>query len=427
MATTATTTKLWRLLDEDHVSWKEFVRTLRELTLSDETPLNEAILHSVVDRDPPPKYLRQLLELRKQDLLRDEETVIYQRRVWCLPLEIAAILSSTPVFHEVLVATKLASQSPDARTALLFGGTSIEKISPERLSLVLKQFPKITSLELSCLDSLLCRHESLPWSWVRSILENHSCRDVTTKQDDQPIDLAVSFFQLVAYCSGHVRFAAHNVLKIPKFLRYIITQNPVVDPSILHVAIDIMIPMHSEGHHPKRMVKDVLEIITQACPESARYRDVKRLPLHVAAHSSLEGSHHIWNAYPAALGMRCPSTRLYPFQMAALANTGSSIELSWTFLRAAPDLVRTNPDHTWSTMDLKLAKHEMNIARTRRKFHEQIKSLKEARNEVLMKLETERRHLVLELDKVEPKPRIKRRACEVNENDFVHVSKRRES
>lgn len=394
------------------------MKTLREL--SEAAPLNEAILHSVVDRDPPPKYLTQLLDLRQQDLLTDEETVIFQKRQWCLPLEIAAILSSDCVFEAVLKATKEAmhimhTQAPtqqNLKELEILAGPSIEKISPARLKLIIQSFPQNNWLELSLLEAILLRHDSAPWPWVRCILETYSCLKKQEDAQRQRTDLAVSFFQLISSCYRHDSFASHQLTKIPKFLRYLATQyaDTIFDKSMLHVALNTLIPMLSDGRLQKRVVKEVLEIITQVCPGSALHRDYcKQLPLHVAVHCNLDGSEHIVNAYPEALMIRCPMMKLYPFQLASVANNGSSVELAWKLLRAAPGLLlATNLDHEWSPQDLRLAKHEMTMARTSRNFQEQIKALKQARDQVLTNMSSERQALQKELQEDEQKQKRKR-------------------
>jgi hypothetical protein len=437
--TASSTTTLWNLLDEDHVPWKKVLQICREL------PDDKPMLHFIIDRDPPPKYITDLLEIRRDDLLKGEATVILkQQHVWCYPLGIASRLSSDLVFREIVIATKQAllerNSQPSTRVADsidLLAGITITKLSPKRLTSLMQAFPTVRSIKESLLEVVLFKHDSIDWEVLQCILEHHPSVGGSNSSD-----LGVSFFRILSACchTGAVNFPPpHWISRIPKVVRYLMSHESCSsssNPYLLRVALDTLVPLlmptttaaiaatkrkkSTIKNHPKRrIIPEILQVLLEACPQSAQHRcrETGRLPLHVAAH--VEGCMHMVWAYPSALKTRCPVTKLYPFQLAAMHsstssnesnNASSSVEIVWNLLRAAPELLEPTNDcstesssiATVSQHHLQLARHEMEMARACRRFDEQRKSLERDRNQVMEVMAKERLELVL-LTRREPK------------------------
>lgn len=416
------TTNLWNFLDEDHVPWKKVLQTCREL------PDDKPMLHFIIDRNPPPKYINDLLEIRQNDLLTGEATVIMQQHVWCYPIGIASMLSSDHVFSEIVMATKQALSLKNKKASTraspdldLLSGISVVKLPPKRLAIVMQHFPNVRTIKHSLLELLLFKHETVSWDVVSCILEHHPSLSVLGPSSD----LGVSFFQILSDCchNGPANFPPpHWITKIPKLVRYLVSHNCCSNPYLLRVALETLVPLltpttskrsGSALHQKRRIIPEVLQVILEACPQSARYRcaETGRLPLHVAAH--VEGCMNIVRAHPIALKTRCPVTKLYPFQLAALnlasENNNSSVEIGWNLLRAAPELLcmASMPSSTTSLVDgsstvltpqhLQLARHEMEMARTCRRFEEQRKALEQKRLQVLEQMTQERLELQQQL------------------------------
>jgi hypothetical protein len=425
--TASSTTTLWNLLDEDHVPWKKILETCREL------PDDEPMLHFIIDRDPPPKYITDLLEIRRHDLLKGEATVIQQQHVWCYPLGIASMLSSDLVFREIVMATKDVllekNSKPSTRVADsidLLVGVSITKLPPKRLITLMQEFPALRSIKESLLEVLLFRHDSVEWEVMQCILEHHP-----SLGGGSTSDLGVSFFQILSECclTGAANFPPPVwITRIPKVVRYLVSHDDECcsNPRLLRVALDTLVPLlvpatttaaakkrkksTSNLHQKRRIIPEVLQVLLEACPQSAQHRcsETGRLPLHMAAH--VEGCMHLVQAYPSALKTRCPVTKLYPFQLAAMhsstssnesSNASSSVEIGWNLLRAAPELLAPTTDGTESTLttaaqhQLRLARHEMEMARACRRFDEQRKALERDGNQVMEAMTKERLQLLL--------------------------------
>lgn len=113
-----------------------------------------------------------------------------------------------------------------------------------------------------------------------------------------------------------------------------------IDPNILHLAFSTLLKIfHCASRlHSNGVVPDIIEVLVEACPESAKRRNNEgQLPLHIAAVHGIGGLSQLIKAYPAALRQRCPVVRLYPFQLAA-THSDSNSYASYQLLQTAQHL-----------------------------------------------------------------------------------------
>mmetsp|Transcript_20696 Transcript_20696/g.31316 ORF Transcript_20696/g.31316 Transcript_20696/m.31316 type:complete len:414 (-) Transcript_20696:129-1370(-) len=400
------TTHLWNLLDEDNIRWKNLIYVLREI-LSDDKTRNGSVLHFVVDRNPPPRYMDEILELLSDDLLREEATFIDGNHQFCYPVGISCKLSTDEVFQSVVEATKyhLNSNKRFRGNFNAFLGISVEKIDPNRLKKMMENFPDNQSMRRSLLEVLLCRFEN-PRSWeaCRCILEYHPCAKLVAEIDTDPI---VRFFRLFPHLCIDVDVPRAWVIRIPKLLRCLLSKTISRDLKTLHVALNFVYMFEKDVCRTKIDLKsssEILQVLIQAIPAAATVRnEAGQLPLHVAADRGLPCILPLIQAHPNAVKMRCPITKLFPFQLAAAQrNTdgplSDGIEMTWTILKETPDLLDLShccsEDHSWSTEDKQVAKVNMEIARTARRYHQKILALEKERDQSIEDMKAERESLL---------------------------------
>lgn len=399
--TTAATADLWTLLDEDNVPWKECMKILRGLEKT-----KDPILHSLLDRNPPPAYLGQMLELRSQDLTKSEATIILGSHAYCYPIGIAIMLSSDLVFEKIIEATK--NHAPRGGQDFL-ENVPIQEVPPGRLKLFMEAFPESVTTNKVLFDKLLSiRPDDATWPVIRCIIQHHPRQ---SDFSDSVPDLAVQLLRLFPWIANATN-SSKLLAKIPKLLRNIITEFPIVDTSILHVAIDqiVQLPLLQKQSASKKLLKastvsEILQIIATTCSASAANRDpYGRLPLHKASQHRLDGTLHILKVYPEAVRMRCPIANLYPYQLVGMDNRGGSVDLSWTILQAAPELLLTSTNKAndeWfsSSEHLSLVRYEMQMARSSRKLDEKIRAMRSAHDKTLRHMSEKREQLLVEVSR----------------------------
>ena len=98
-----------------------------------------------------------------------------------------------------------------------------------------------------------------------------------------------------------------------------------------------------------RVAREVIKILLEACPSSGRHMLKGRTALHLAVANGWPCHDLLLALHPESLDMRDPSTKLYPFQTAAIRSTEQSavgkVDTSSCSLDVTYELFRANPTH----------------------------------------------------------------------------------
>lgn len=116
--------------------------------------------------------------------------------------------------------------------------------------------------------------------------------------------------------------------------------------------LDGSYPLHLVLSHPcivegpcLAVARELVKILLEAHPASARYAIHGRLALHMAVENGWPCHDLLLAVFPEALDISDPMTELFPFQTAAAMEQSCAADASFCDLDVTYELLRANPTH----------------------------------------------------------------------------------
>lgn len=192
-----------------------------------------------------------------------------------------------------------------------------------------------------------------------------------------------SFLELVSNQGPFDRFVFPGSPRVTKYFLVLIKENVPEQFCMYDDAGSL--PIHIAVRNKKaaelgrrKCTRDCLDVILSVYPDSAGIPDQQgQLPLHSAITNGLANLQMLVDAEPRALAMRCAVTRMYPFQLAAVALSAArpsrkeqqvreAVNRTYMFLRACPQTIQAPNAVSKPWMDLPIYKeiqlHKLKIA-----------------------------------------------------------------
>jgi hypothetical protein len=310
--------------------------------------LGHAILHRMVKLDPPPHAVEAVVEAYP--------LAVTQLNVDYRPLVIACHHSADPEVLRILIRSYLRLRDVATEGWTIFSHMNPAAMSLPRWRVLLEEYPEGAQEDAFLvgrfsgslhrpvfyfLKSMEEVEDTASLAWKRELFEKLSWT-LQAIASGSLVDQSPSSFcplhELLRFLS---RFKPYDVLDPLPMLRYMRDHEPAMfgksdeqGSTPVHIVVADAIEKRFSFHRccgknksveELKMVRAIIQFLLDVSPESACMPDANgQLVWHVA----IQGGLYCWDAILSVapqklLETRCPETRLYPFQLAAIRRRAS--------------------------------------------------------------------------------------------------------
>jgi hypothetical protein len=342
--------------------------------------LGHTILHRMVELDPPPHAVQAVVEAYP--------LAVTKLKVDYRPLVIACHYGADPEVLRILIRAYLRLRDVTTEGWTIFSHMNPAAMSLRSWQVLLEEYPEgaqedaflVGRIEGSLqrpvfyfLKAMAEVEETASLALKRELFEKLSCTLQAIACGsllDQPPSSFCPLHELLRFLS---RFKPYGVLDPLPMLRYMRDHEPAMfgkrdeqGSTPVHIVVANAIEKRFSFHRCKgknktveelKLVKAIVQFLLDLSPESAYTPNGNG---HMAWHVAIQGGLYCWEtilsvAPQILLETRCPETRLYPFQLAAIRRRASfsqkkskkaseysldQFDMMYQLLRMNPSLLR---------------------------------------------------------------------------------------